>query len=362
MNDALLRKLYYDPSSPSSFGSADKLLSASREINPLISRKEVQSFLSGEFAYTLHRRRVRKFKRNPVVSSFHTQFAQADLIDVMRFKNENDGNQYILTMIDVFSKVAFAVPIKTKSGLHVRDAIMKIFVSYRPHNLQTDEGKEFCNKTVQNCLKTHLVNFFLAKNENIKCAVVERFQRTLMTRISKFFTANAHHRYLDHLPYFVASYNNTFHRSIKMTPLQASKADAGVVFQNLYGFSSEREMLKAGLHDPALKEKDSVRVPKHKSIFEKGYRQTFTDEIYAIQNTNVARGLPTYKLADSRGKPVPGSFYEPELQRITNSDIYRVEILGRRKRGSRREVRVRYVNIPSSQPEWISVKKLQPLS
>lgn len=359
----LLRSIYYDASNPASFGSVDKLFRAASEIDPSIKRTNVEDFLSGEFAYTLHRKIVRKFRRNPVVASFHSELAQADLIDLRKYMAENDDFRYILTMIDVFSKVAFAVPVKTKSAIDMEKALMSILETYKPSNLQTDDGREFTNKRVQKLLKQHMVHYYVAKNEVIKCAVVERFQRTLMTRISKYFTSKGHHRFLEILPSMISSYNNGFHRSIRMTPVQATSADKSVVFMNLYGFNNERELLRDEYkHRPKHAAGTFVRVPKIKNIFEKGYRQTFTDEIFKVLSSNTNHENPVYKLEDSRGKAVPGSFYEHEVQKVANNDLYRVEVLGKRKRGGVDEVKVRYVNFPDVQPEWINEKNIQDLS
>ena len=362
MNTAeLLRKIYYDPSNSASFGSVDKLYRKATEINPFIKRNDVEKFLSGEFAYTLHRRIVRKYERNPVVANFHTELAQADLIDVARYARENDGHRYILTLLDVFSKYAYAVPLKSKAGADMARALETIFHTYRPCNLQTDEGTEFTCSAVQKLLKEHMVNFYLAKNENIKAAVVERFQRTLMSRVHKYFTSTGKHRFLDVLPDFLSSYNNTFHTSLRMTPSQACVADTSTVFMNLYGCRSERELLKQkarAKYDAGV----TVRIPKHKNVFEKGYRQNFTDQIYKVKSANTAGKRATYKLMSHDNKVVPGSFYHQELQKVADNNTFRVEVLARRKRGRVKQVKVRYINFTDVAPEWISETNLQSLS
>lgn len=361
-SEQLLREIYFDVTNPASFGSVNKLYRSAVEIDPSINRSDVENFLSGEFAYTLHRKIVRRFRRNPVVANFHTELAQADLIDVIKYSDENDGYRYILTMIDVFSKLAFAIPIKSKSAVDMESAFQTLFVSYRPSNLQTDEGKEFTNIRVQKLLKANLVHFYLAKNEVIKCAVVERFQRTLMTRISKYFTSKGHHRYIDVLHEFISSYNNTYHRTIRMTPSQATVAETSVVFMNLYGYKNERDMLRDEYkRNPKHEVGTSVRVPKLKNIFEKGYRQTFTDEIFKIDSQNTSQQEPVYKLKDHRGKVIPGTFYEKEVQKVAANNLYRVEVLGKRKRGRVTQIRVRYINFPEVQPEWINESNIQDL-
>jgi len=77
----------------------------------------------------------------------------------------------------IFDK-ALAIPIKNKTAQAVTEAFEGILKYIKPNNLQTDQGKEFINKTFQDLMKQHKINhshtFF-----NIKAAIVERFNRTL---------------------------------------------------------------------------------------------------------------------------------------------------------------------------------------
>jgi len=54
--------------------------------------------------------------------------------------------------------------------------------------LQTDEGSEFVNSSFQQMLKRHNIHFYTLENEDIKAAVVERFDITLKTKLYRYFT------------------------------------------------------------------------------------------------------------------------------------------------------------------------------
>ena len=86
--------------------------------------------------------------------------------------------------------------------------------------MQTDAGTEFINKKTQELLKQNKIEWFQSQNET-KAQIVERFNRTLKDRMYKYFTANNTKRWIDVLPDLVHNYNNSYHRSIKMTPVQA---------------------------------------------------------------------------------------------------------------------------------------------
>ena len=106
----------------------------------------------------------------------------------------------------------------------------EIFRQRKPEKLWTDKGKEFYNKHV-NALGVEL---YSTENEE-KSSVVERWNRTMKEKMFKYFTANNTYKYIDVLGEFVDKYNNTWHTSIKMTPVEVSKIiNTITVYRNFY--------------------------------------------------------------------------------------------------------------------------------
>jgi len=170
--------------------------------------------------------------------------------------------------------------------------------------LWVDKGKEFYNKDVRK-----LISIYSTENEE-KSSVVERWNRTMKERMYKYFSANSTGRYIDILDGLVARYNKTKHSSIKMTPVEASKkSDESKVFSNLYVKDIYSKISK-----PKLKLGDTVRITKKKSIFDKGYTPRWTEEIFTISQVQHT-DPPTYKITDTNGEEIQGSFYEQELQK-----------------------------------------------
>ena len=85
----------------------------------------------------------------------------------------------------------------------------------KPDKLQTDQGKEFVNATFKQLMKENNINFFTTTDDAIKCAIVERSNRTLRERIYRFMHHNKYIiRYINDLQKIVTGYNNNYHRSI----------------------------------------------------------------------------------------------------------------------------------------------------
>jgi hypothetical protein len=73
-------------------------------------------------------------------------------------------------------------------------------------------------------------------------AIVERFNRTLKTKMWKYFTANNMLKYVDILQKLVKSYNHSRHRSIGMRPIDVNKSNENIVWQTLYGKESKKSI------------------------------------------------------------------------------------------------------------------------
>eukprot|EP00732_Lithocolla_globosa_P001841 Lithocolla_globosa_v1_NODE_1030_length_2930_cov_412.241391.p3 type:complete len:106 gc:universal NODE_1030_length_2930_cov_412.241391:2875-2558(-) len=88
--------------------------------------------------------------------------------------------------------------------------------------MQPDDGKEFYNKEFKELFKKHQIELFSTKNET-KASIIERFNRTLKNKMYKLFEVNQNFRYIDDLQDLIDNYNNTYHRSIKMKPIDVNE-------------------------------------------------------------------------------------------------------------------------------------------
>src|ERR1700727_1692100 len=143
--DDTLKQIYYDPEHEAGYGSVTALVKASGA-----SRRVVEEWLRKQDTYTLHRQARKKFsKRKYRTSGIDSQW-QADLVDMAKYGAANDGYKWILTVIDIFSRYAWAEPVRSKVAAHVQEAFEKIFQKGRVPNrlLQTDQGKEFISAEI----------------------------------------------------------------------------------------------------------------------------------------------------------------------------------------------------------------------
>ena len=301
-----------------------------------------------------------RFPRRSVYSSGVDEIWTADLLDIHRYARENKGYKYILVVVDVFSRYAWARPLKTKTGVNVSEALQDIFQTGRtPRKLWSDRGTEFYNANVrhllygpqfynndvQHLLREHNVQLYSTNNEP-KAMIAERFIRTLRGKIESNFILTQSTVWYDVLPQLIHEYNTTYHRSIKMTPEDACKPENFLRVYRLQvskgkGFKS---MFNVG---------DRVRISLQKKLFEKGATPNWSEEIFEVSEVISYTSPVTYKIKDLTGEVLEGAFYTQQLQK-TNQEIYRVDkVIRRRQRNGVEEVYVRWSGYPDKFNQWI---------
>ena len=223
----------------------------------------------------------------------------------------------MLTIIDVFSKYAWAVPVKEKTDSDDTAARTSILQqSRKPTNVQTDRGKEFYNATFQSLMQRYGINLY-STYSNLKASIFERFNRTLKQKMWIQFSLRGMYKWLDILSNLLMEYNNSKHRTTGIKPNDITLASEAEV---LVKFTPQTKVIKK----PKFKIGEKVRVCKIKPVFEKGYTPNWSTEIFTISQV-MATNPVTYKLKDYRDQPIAGEFYEKELLYVKYPDVYLVE-------------------------------------
>ena len=312
--DQILKDIYYNAKIAGSFGGVETLFQSAKSKIPGLTRNAVAAFLSKEDTYTLHKPYRKIFQRNKIIVSGVDKQWQVDLADMVDIGKDNDGYRYLLTCIDCFSKYAWVTPVKTKGASDMEIAFITLFseaAPRKPERIQSDKGLEFLNSKVKNLLKSKNIILFQTESD-FKAAMVERFNRTLKTKIWKYVTANNTHRYLEVLPDLVKSYNLSIHRSIGMRPIEVKRKHEEKIFQRLYSshFASSIPLKRPHHID------EQVRISKTKRVFDKGYLPNWTEEYFQIKEP-IPKHHNVYKLEDFEGEELKGSFYPLRFKRLS---------------------------------------------
>lgn len=247
----------------------------------------------------------------------------------IKYYKSNNGHRYILNCIEINTKKAYSVPLKTKTKHSVLEAFQKIVKQISDDQqkinvVQSDLGSEFKNKDMKNYLDSIWIEQrFCAVNDKKCMSVVERFNKTIRTYITKYMVANNTTRWIDNLQKFIDNYNNTYHSSIKMKPKDVDEKKEQVIImdknkQLLQAFEERNGIVNVG---------DFVRIKLKKSLFSKLGRN-FSQEIYKVIKVNKF----SVKLEHDNGEPYDKLVRISEIQvvpkdtiNVDNQEIKRVE-------------------------------------
>jgi len=323
-----------------------------------VDKKKVVAYLQEQDSYTLHRRARRTFPRNVTYADNVDDCWMADLADVSSIKADNQGNTFILCVTDVFSRYAWTIPVLNKKADTVKKAFEHIFqnTARRPTRLITDKGGELKNRTLKSYLQQNGIEYAHTNNPDTKCSITERFIGTLRMWMQRVFTHRENYQYTHGvLENITHAYNHKKHRTLKMTPYEASQPERVLeVYQNLYGTKLSEKSVR-----PKLKVGDFVRISREKKRFEKGCTWNWSEEIFKITQV-IPHKQPVYRIADlDKQEELEGTFYSWELSPVKKPELYKIAyIVKERGKGARKELFVHWRGYPTSSRSWILAKDI----
>ena len=184
-----------------------------------VANNEIKQNL--QLAELLHKPIIRSFKKRAVYSGFRDNIWGTDLADMQLISKFNKGFRLLLCVIAIFSKYAWVAPLKDKKGASIVDAFQKILdkSERKKKKIWVNKRSEFLNNSFKKWLKDNEIEMY-SRNIEGKSVTVERFIRTLKTKIYKYMTKNV---YTDKLDDIVNEYNNTYQRTIKMKPVDVKE-------------------------------------------------------------------------------------------------------------------------------------------
>ena len=277
---------------------------------------KITDFLRNHPTHSVHRRVVRRFPRRRVIARFPYELFMADLIEYRNYKRANRGYSYILLVIDCFSRMVYASPMKSKSADDSLAAFKHVFEDLPrfPIHLVTDKGKEFFNGKLQRFFVASGVNHYAtpSKSES-KASLAERAIRTIKSRLQKVLFTRKSFRWIDVIDNVCQNYNQTPHRSIGMKPVDVTAENREVVYKRLYPFLNLTVVCR-------LKIGDKVRKVREKNTFDKGYKENWSEQTFIVNSVKQSNSVCFYTIKTLDNKSIPGIFYYQQLNLVSRND------------------------------------------
>lgn len=282
-------------------------------IKPII-KKELNKKEQIIEAKEIHAPVRKKFPKRKIITLGIDDLWAADLVIMRNYEKENNGYNYMLNVIDAFSKYVWSKPLKKKDGKNVSKSFEEIIkdaikIGHKsPNLLHTDKGLEFINKEFNEIIKKYNIKLYHTENEE-KSSIIERYNRTQNEKMKVLFEINKNFRWIDILPKIVNEYNNSFHSTIKMKPIDVNKENEKYLLNSVFKYEPPKFITKS-----KFKINDKVRIVNKKSTFSNKYKNNWSREIFVISNINNTNPV-TYNIKDLNNEDIIGSFYDYELKK-----------------------------------------------
>ena len=296
-HDDTLNSIYYNPTT--GLRSEKDLYLKAHEIDNSITYSIVKKFLQSQETAQVFHHRHKPETYYPLQAHRPFQRIQIDLLDLTSGKRNNQGYGWIMNAVDVYTRYAIAIPLKNKTTTECFNGLKTILkdisvLGFRVLQIDSDNEPAFLSKS----FKKYCADLAIVQNLSLPLdyppkGVVERFNGTLRTLITKYLHAFKTRDWYTHLADLIQNYNTSLNRDLGTTPTKA------ITDNSLYEMKKSLQIEKASQdkhnNDPsdnsAINIGDTVRVQIKKGLFEKGSSPSFTKAVYTVQDV---QGLEYY--------------------------------------------------------------------
>ena len=185
---------------------------------------------------------INKFERKKVIVNYIDEIHSCDLVAMVKYSRVNRGYKYIFTNIDTFRKYAWSFPLKTKTIKEIKFCFQKIFKERKPYYIWSDQVSALISKEMLKFFEDHNIKIYYT-HSNLKAVIIER---ELMMK--KFIRSNNTVWY-NILPELLKSYNNRYHLTIKMKPIDVNKSNEKHIKDTVYNYNIINKKPKYKIND-----------------------------------------------------------------------------------------------------------------
>ena len=274
----------------------------------LVSKEDLKALLSVNPAHTLFTYYAKDKKWNTITETGVGHGMQMDLMDMSKIATRNKNFHWILCIIDVYSRYAWAFPLKRKTQTHVYN-VLKAWLgtlTLPPRRMTSDAGTEFTSRKVKDLLVSYNITQYLNQTgDKTTTGIVERFNRTLRDLMGRNFVRLGKLQWVDDLPKLVMNYNQSRHSTLGATP------------DDVYHHRVEPKARPVRREQFLLQEGDRVRVLLPRGVFDKkAGAQRWSTTIYTVSRRHGFK----YFIKNARNEELKTKYRPSALKKVTTEE------------------------------------------
>ena len=266
------------------FPGLERLVRLAKEKYPDISRKQIKTFLDSDVAKQLTKIQPKKSADGHIVAFIPNENWQMDVFDLSRYMYSNQYYRYVLCCVDVFTRVAYAEPLKLKDSEALAAAFQKIVekAGVKPRSILSDHEAGFLIDPFQKLINKYNIALSVnALHDHHALGIIDNFARRLKVILTTIFLKNKTTKWTDRLQDIIRVYNNSQHSSINdYKPKEAEQHKEEILQLNL-----EKNVKNKTVSD--LHPGDKVRkFLITNSKIEKGTDPRYSDKVFTVVSTH----------------------------------------------------------------------------
>jgi len=279
--DIIINRYYEDNLYP----TLDRLYKILKNDDVKVSKAEVKKFLDNQEEQQLTKEtKLKKKDYGHITALYENQIWQLDIFILLKYKNSNKHYSYILSAVDVFTRKAYCIKMKSKDIDDVTDALKSMFKAGGiPQCIISDSDSSFIGGEFQNIMKKYeIVHDVVPIGDHMSLGIIDRFARTIKTLLTKVFLKHKNSNWIDYLDKLVANYNNSPHSSLSNIAPNEVKNNIPLILE----LNKRKSLKNDNISD--LKEGDKVRIID-RTFFQKGTEAKYSDKVFTVSKVNGKR-------------------------------------------------------------------------
>ena len=265
------------------------------------------NFTMEDLSNELNKGVINKFERKKVVINHIDEIHSCDLVDMTKYSRINKSYKHIFTNVDIFSKYAWAFPIKSKKKVDIKPCFQKIFKDRKPKSIWSDKESAFFSQEMLKFFEDNNVKIYYTYS-NLKAVFIERFNRSLRELMMKEFVKNNNTIWHNMLQNLIKTFNNRYQHTIKMKPIDVTKSNEKYI-KMTYTYDKINKI-------PKFKVNDLVRISlKRRTLFDKPSSNIkWSEELFKIHSIRKSNVI-TYKIKDLNDSIIKGIFMKKSFKK-----------------------------------------------
>lgn len=265
-----------------------KLYQLAKKEGLKVTMKQVGDFLNKQYVQQVFSKKVQR-KPGHIVAFEPDSRIQMDLIDMSNFAKKNGGYNWIMLLIDIFSRKAYAYLMRNKTEENVMDVLQLFLKVHHPDIIISDNEAAFAGEAVQALMEKHNVASDMVEPQDHKAlGIVDRAVQTIKNSIYKYMEEEDTTTYYKELPRIIEAFNATPNSgNLNIAPDDAESKES---IEALQIYNNRKDVVNRKNH-VSFEVGDIVRRRLKQNPFARSYDEKYSKEQFTIEDIHHGRAF-----------------------------------------------------------------------